>query len=239
MNIFITGIASNVGKTFMSAALASIMQSLSYKTAVYKPIQLGAYEQNSFMVAPDIAFIKKIDPYITAESTYLLKNKLQPVLSAEIENIKINPKVIMKDFSMLSTRFDAVIIDGVGELMTPIAPRFTIANLIKMMNADLVIVSPADEKVVTDTIMTVNYASALGIKVNGVIINKYPAGSNDTALKTMPRLIEEYTEIPVIGMVKELKSYNEFTPASIIENVLNGVDVEKVFGIKIPKLDIG
>ena len=92
MNIFISGIASNVGKTFMSAALASIMQSLSYKTAVYKPIQLGAYEQNSFMVAPDIAFIKKIDPYITAESTYLLKNKLQPVLSAEIENIKINPK---------------------------------------------------------------------------------------------------------------------------------------------------
>ena len=238
MNIFITGISPYVGKTFMTASLASIMQSLSYKTAVYKPIQLGAFEQNSFMVAPDIAYVKKIDPYLTAESTYLLKSKMSPVIAAEMENVRINPKVILKDFSMLSTRFDAVIVDGVGELMTPIAPRFSIANLINMMHSDLVIVAPADENKINDIILTVNHAKAMGIKVNGVIINKYPAGNENLSIKSMPRLIEEYTDTSVIGLVKELNGYSELTPASIIDNVLNGVDIEKVFGIKIPKLDV-
>ena len=59
-----------------------------------------------------------------------------------------------------------------------------------------------------------------------------------TFKKRTERLIEEYTDTSVIGLVKELNGYSELTPASIIDNVLNGVDIEKVFGIKIPKLDV-
>ena len=238
MNIFITGTSQYSGKTFITAALASIMQSLSYKTAVYKPIQLGAFEQNSFLLAPDIAYVKQIDPYLTTECSYLFKNSLSPVLASEIEKKKINPKVILKDYSMLSTRFDVVVIDGTGELMTPIAPRFTMANLVNMLNSPLVLVTTPNEQAVNEVILTVNHAQAMGIKVNGIIINKYPEGCENMSIKTIPRLIEEYTEASVIGIVKELNGYNELTPASIIENVLNGVDLEKVFGIKIPKLDI-
>ncbi len=238
MNIFVIGTEPKIGKTLITSALASIMQSLSYKTAVYKPIQLGAFEQNGFMVAPDIAFVKQFDPYLTTECTYLLKNFMLPVLSSEMEKVKINPKVILKDFSMLSSRFDVVVTDGTGELMTPIAPRFTVANLVGMLNSPVVLVCRADEKNVNETILTVNHAKAMGIKVNGIIINRYPSGCDNMSIKSVPRLIEEYTETSVIGVVKNLNGYDELTPSAIIDNVLNGVDIEKVFGIKIPKLEI-
>ena len=238
MNIFITGTSNHTGKTFVTSALASIMQSLSYKTAVYKPIQTGAIEQNSFMIAPDIAYVKKIDPYITAECTYLLKNNLPPVIASEIENIKINPKVIMKDYSLLANKYDTVIVDGVGELLTPIAPRFTIANLIKMMNIPIVIVTTANSQTVSNVIVTANHANALGIKINGIIINRYPEACEDIKIKTIPRLIEEYTDTFVIGIIKDLKTSEEMMPASIIANVLNGIDTEKVFDMKIPKLEM-
>ena len=57
-------------------------------------------------------------------------------------------------------------------------------------------------------------------------------------IKTIPRLLEEYTKSSVIGIIKELDGYVENTPGSIIDNVLNGVDIEKVFDVKIPKLDV-
>ena len=57
-------------------------------------------------------------------------------------------------------------------------------------------------------------------------------------VKTIPRLLEEYTKASVVGIIKELDGYGENTPGSIIDNVLNGVDIEKVFNVKIPKLDV-
>lgn len=238
MRIFVTGTSPQIGKTFITAALASIMQSLSYKTAVYKPIQLGAFEQNSFMIAPDIAYVKKIDPYLSAECTYHLKSTMEPVIAAEIEQKKINPKIILKDYSLLSKKYDTVLVEGTGGLLTPIAPRFTIANLVKMLNLPIVLITKPDKDSVNNIILTVNHASAMGITINGVIINRYPEGCEDMSIKSIPRLIEEYCETSVIGIVKDLDGAEEITPGTIIDNVLNGVDLEKVFGIKIPKLDL-
>lgn len=237
MNIFVTGTSLKIGKTFVSAALASIMQSLSYKTAVYKPIQLGAFEQNTFMVAPDMNFVKNIDPYITTETTYMLKSTMSPVIAAEMEGIKLNPKVIKKDYSMLKDKYDTVIVEGTGGLLTPIAPRFTIANLVNMLSIPVIIVTQPDTETVNNTILAVNHANAMGIKVNGIIINKYPENNENIGIKNIPRLFEEYTDTTVIGIIKELNEKNEMNPASIIDNVLNGVDLEKVFDIKIPKLN--
>ena len=238
MRIFVTGTSPQIGKTFITAALASIMQSLSYKTAVYKPIQLGAFEQNSFLIAPDIAYVKKIDPYLTAECTYHLKSTMEPVIAAEMEQVKINPKVILKDYSLLSKKYDTVLVEGTGGLLTPIAPRFTIANLVKMLNIPIVLVTKPDKDSVNNIILTVNHASAMGITINGIIINRYPEGCEDMSVKSIPRLIEEYSETSVIGIIKDLDGHEEITAGTIIDNVLNGVDLEKVFGVKIPKLDV-
>lgn len=238
MKIFVTGTESNIGKTFIISALASIMQSLCYKTAVYKPIQSGAYEQNSFMIAPDISYIKKIDPYITTECTYLLKSMMPPVAAAELENKKINPKVILKDYTMIAQKYDSIIVEGTGGLMTPIATRFTMANLINMLNIPLVIITKPDSETVNQTLLAVNHAQVMGIKVNGIIINRYPEDNEDIAIKTIPRLIEEYTDTKVVGIVKDLSKNYNITPSTIIDNVLNGVDIEKIFDIKIPKLNV-
>ena len=236
MNIFVTGTSSHIGKTFVTAALASIMQALSYKTAVYKPIQLGAYDQNTFMVAPDMNYVKNIDPYITTETTYMLKSTMAPVIAAEMEGIKINPKEIKKDYTILADKFDTVIVEGTGGLLTPIAPRFTMANLVNMLNLSLVLITQPDSETVNSTILAVNHANAMGIKVNGIIINKYPEDNEDMGIKTIPRLFEEYTDSTVIGIIKDLGTSKNLNAGTIIDNVLNGVDLEKVFDMNIPKL---
>jgi len=239
MDIFVTGTDLGVGKTFIVSALASIMQSLNYKSAVYKPIQTGAYEQNGFVVAPDITFARKIDPYVATECSYFLKSNLSPVIAAELESIKINPKILLKDYTMLSQKYDCTIVEGTGGLMTPISTRFTMANMVSMFNVPLIVVAKANEDTVNDTLLTINHAHTMGLKVNGVILNKYPEDNERIAIKTIPRLIEEYSDTTVVGIIKEIPTNTySLTPSVILDNVLNGVDIEKIFDVKIPKLDV-
>ena len=134
MNIFITGTDINVGKTFITAALAALMQSLGYKTGVYKPFQNGAQEKNGFLMAPDLAYVKQIDAFVEISSTYLMKSESVPSLAAELNKIHIDVNSIARDYKLLNDKCDLVITEGVGGLCVPIAPTLLISDLVKFLN---------------------------------------------------------------------------------------------------------
>ena len=83
MNIYITGINKNSGKTVVAAGISAVMQSLGYKACVYKPIQTGALDKGKYLLSPDLTFVKMLDPYITTHSTYMMTNKATPEVSSE------------------------------------------------------------------------------------------------------------------------------------------------------------
>ena len=84
-----------------------------------------------------------------------------------------------------------------------------------------------------------NFAKQNGLDVRGVIINRYPQGTDDMAIRTLPRLIEEYSDTKVLGIVKDIDNEYDISPSIIIDNIINSLDVEKIFDIKIPKLSLG
>ena len=65
LNIFISGLERQSGKTLVSAGLAGTMQSLNYSTRVFKPIQTCAKDLNGFSQSQDLAFVKRIVPELT------------------------------------------------------------------------------------------------------------------------------------------------------------------------------
>lgn len=237
LNIFVTGIDDNVGKTFITAGLAATMQSLGYSTCVYKPIQTGAIEKNGFAQSPDLTFVKTIDPYIKTFSSYLLKENTVPVIAAEAENVVINKNLIKKDYENISKDYDCTVIDGVGGVMTPIAPNFLTFDLIKELGIPVIVVVKPDSELINKTLLTINCLASNKIKIRGVIINKYPEKTNDNDIKTAPRLIEEYSDAKILGIVKDFQDA-KINPNDLITDILNGIDVESVFNVKIDKLDI-
>lgn len=237
LNIFITGTDTDIGKTFITAGIAATMQSLGYSTCVYKPVQSGAIERNGFMQAPDLAFVSMISPYVKTYSSYLLKEPAAPLIAAEMEDIVIDRMVIKKDFEALSKEHDCTIVEGAGGLMVPIAPNFTVSDMIKMLDLPALIVIRPDLGTVNHTLLTVNQAVANGIKVRGVIINNFPENTADVAIKSAPRLIEEFSDTRILGIVKHFENAEKANPTDMIASVLNGIDLESVFDVKIPKLD--
>lgn len=239
MNIFITGTDINVGKTFTTAALAALMQSLGYKTGVYKPFQCGAIEKNGFMMAPDLAYIKQIDAFVDTASTYLMKTNSSPMLAAEIDNLHIDFNNITRDYKMLKEKCELVITEGVGGLCVPITNSYLMSDLVKFLNLPLIIIAKPDLGTINHTLLTINHAKQQGLDIRGIIINKYPQGTDDISIRTVPRLIEEYSDAKVIGIIKDIENIQFLAPSAMIDIILNSVDVEKIFQITIPKLNMG
>ena len=74
------------------------------------------------------------------------------------------------------------------------------------------------------------------IEIRGVVINDIPEDCPKALLTSIPRLIEEFTNVKILGLVPHLQS--NLSPEDLITAVLNGIDIESIFNVKIEKLDM-
>lgn len=238
MQVFVTGTDTDVGKTVVTAGLAAVMQSLGYKAGVYKPFQSGAEEKNGFLISPDLSYVKKLDFYVETLCTYLLKPPTAPYIAAEIDGININPASVRRDYQTMKQTCEAVIVEGAGGLMVPVTKDTLMVDIAKMLDIPLLIVIRPDLGTINHTLLTINEAKSAGLDIAGIIINRYPQGSNDIAIKTAPRLIEEYTDANILGIIPEIPNFEIVKPGALINIFVNSIDIEKIFRIKIPKLNL-
>lgn len=238
MNIFVTGTDTDVGKTVVTAGIAAVMQSLGYKAGVFKPFQSGAQEKNGFFVSPDLAYIKSIDFYVETRCSYLLKAPTAPLIAAELEGEVMDFAVVQNDYNTLKKKCEVVLVEGAGGLMVPALEGKTMADVIKSLNLPALIVARPDLGTINHTLLTINQAKCMGIDVAGVVINRYPESTTDAAIKTAPRLIEEYSDAKILGIIPDLNDFDNVKPGELIDIFINNVDIEKIFKIKIPKLNI-
>lgn len=236
LQLFVTGAKPNSGKTFVTAGLAATMQSLNYDCAVYLPIQTGAIEKNGYIQAPDLVFIKKADNNIKTYCSYLLKSTDLPLFAAAAEDVLIEKDVIFEDFLSISDRHECFIVNGLGGLSMPLGKNFLEEDLIRMLDIPLLIVASPLESSLNDILLTINNAVSKRINLRGVILNDCPFKTGDINIKNLPRMIEEYSDTRVLGLIPHIHDMRRFEAGDLISTILTGVDIESVFDIKIAKL---
>jgi len=237
MDIFITGTDTNIGKTVVTAGLAGVMQSVGYSMGVYKPVQSGAENKNGFLLSPDLKFVMSVDPNIKTSCSYCFEEPVAPSLAAFLSGVRVKKENFINDFQKLRMKSDIVIVEGAGGILAPLYEKFLIADLIKLLNLPVVIVSRPDLGTINHTLLTIRTAKACGLKVMGIIINKYPYKTSDIGIKSAPKIIQELSDVDILGVLPEFNTLKgEINPEILLENIINHVDLEKVFGMKIPKL---
>lgn len=236
LNLYITSPEKGEGKTFITTGLAAVMQSLGYKTAVYKPIQLGGIEKKGFMQSPDLTLVKQMDPYIETHFTYLFKGYDNPLSASEAEGASIDLDYIFKDAKKFAVTSDCILLDGEGGILTPIAPAACNIDLVNKLQTPVLFVVTPNENSINNILLSINAAESKGAKVNGVVINNIKSEDDNKRLTTLIRVTEEYSDAKVLGMVPDLGK--SVKPEDLITSILNGVDVESVFNVKISKLDL-
>lgn len=234
--VYIASANKKDGKTLVTAGLAATMQSLGYITSVYKPIQTSGIDISGFMQSPDLTVIKSADPYINTKFTYLFKSDLEPLIAAENENKIIDIDLISNDFIQLANNSDCTIVDGDSGILSPLSQNCQNIDLLKRLQLPLLLVVTPEEGSINNALLSINAAQEKGVEVRGVIINNIKEDCSKEMLTSLTRIIEEYSSAKILGLIPNLGE--KILPEDLISGVLNGVDIESVFNVKIEKLEL-
>ncbi len=236
LNLYITSGNKKDGKTFLTAGLAATMQSLGYATSVYKPIQTCGIEINGFTQSPDLTFIKSIDPYINTYFTYLFKSKAEPLIAAESENEYIDLELINSEYNRIINTSDCTILDGDSGILSPIATGQQNIDLLKKLQVPVLFAITPNENSINDTLLSIYAAQEKGLDIRGVVINNIKEDCPKQMLTAITRVVEEYSNVNILGLLPYLGE--KVMPEELITGILNGIDIESVFNVKIEKLEL-
>ena len=196
---FITGIDTDIGKTFVSLSLCKSLYKKGIKVGYFKPLQSGAYMESGILKAPDIEELKKY-LNIPMSYSYLLKGEVSPYLSSKLSNIEIDTAKIKKDIDIFSASLDITIIEGAGGLYCPLAKNKTFADLIKELNIPAIIVATPNLGRLNHILMTIECAKLKGIDVKGIVINKIPDKPNESESHFLEEL-GDFCDVPVLATI--------------------------------------
>ena len=99
----------------------------------------------------------------------------------------------------------------------------------------LFVISPREDSI-NDTLLSIYTAQEKGVEVRGVIINNIQDNCPKETLTATTRIIEEYSNVSILGLLPHLGE--KVLPEELITGILNGIDIESVFNVKIEKLDL-
>ena len=214
---FITGTDTNVGKTVVTACLATLFKSRGEDVGVMKPLETGVDPECSSSANSDAKFLIEVSGVQDAEvCPYRLKAPASPYQAARIEGKELDPKKILESFHTLQSRHSMMLVEGVGGLMVPITQRYNVVDLALQVDLPLIIVSRIQIGTLNHTLLTLNAARQYGLKVAGVILNPVHAGELDTIEEEQGSLIEEFSDTPILGTCPYI---HDVSSEGIIQNL--------------------
>ncbi len=209
--IFVTGIGTDVGKTVAAAILCEALEA-----DYWKPVQAG------FDTGTDAALLRSLvanKRTIIHPETYTLKLPASPHIAARKEVIKIELDKIVEAWQRIvngqssnvnneqSTHNSQVtthnlIIEGAGGLMVPLNENEFVIDLIKKLNAKVILVSRNYLGSINHSLLTASVCRQQGLHVLGWMFNEDYMNYEEE--------IEEWSGYPKIATVPTCENINAF-----------------------------
>lgn len=200
------GTGTDVGKTIVTAGLASICTSFGLKTAVMKPIQTGtAANHNDLQRIQELVVGLQELPQ-SLVSPYIFKFPASPHLAAKLENKIIDPQLIKNSINrLIDSDIDVLLIEGAGGILVPITEDFTFLDFLKEMQIPAIITASTGLGTINHTLMTVNILKQASVPIAGIVFNKMPSNPGIIEKDNLS-IIEKFAKVPIVGIIYDLKN---------------------------------
>lgn len=180
--LFVTGIGTGVGKTYVSAHLVETMQA-----DYWKPIQSGDLETSDTM---KVRSLVKNPISVFYPEAYQLTQPFSPHKSAELDGIVIDPAKII-----LPKTQNQLIIEGAGGLMVPLNDQFLMIDLIVQLQAEVVLVVMHYLGSINHTLLSIEMLKQKKLPINRIIFNGIKEAYSENVIKSLhPELVYEYLD---------------------------------------------
>jgi dethiobiotin synthetase len=135
--LIITGTDTGVGKTVLAVLLVRFLRECGLNAAALKPICSGgrADARKIFAAMEGALSLDEINPWH-------FRAAIAPMLAARRENRKVRLTQILAHVRALQSRFELLLVEGAGGLLSPLGENFNSRNLILALRATPLIVAP-------------------------------------------------------------------------------------------------
>ncbi|WP_455663791.1 dethiobiotin synthase [Phocaeicola sp.] len=186
---FVSGIDTNIGKSYATAYLARLWNEQGCRTITQKFIQTGNPEGYS----EDIELHRRLMgmDYLPEDEQGLTKPEIfsypaSPHLASQIDHRAIDFDKIKRATDTLSRDYDAVLVEGAGGLMVPLTEDFLTIDYVRQEGYPLVFVTSGRLGSINHTLLSFEAIERRGIKLHTVMYNMFPEGED--------KIIQEDTE---------------------------------------------
>ncbi len=197
--LFVTGTDTEVGKTVVTAAIATTARMSGRSVAVVKPAQSGvtAAEPGDLTVVTELSGVTEVHEFVR------LAEPLAPGTAARRAGQPgLNISHAAQRINELDEQFDLVLVEGAGGLMVQLnAKGQTLVDLADELDAtaDVIIVTRAGLGTLNHTALTATFAEQLaGLSVRGIVIGAWPQSpelAECTNVHDLPRV----ADAPLLG----------------------------------------
>src|ERR1700744_3827646 len=165
-SIFITGIGTGIGKTLVASIVTEALQAY-----YWKPIQAGVEH------GTDTDWVKantSRPPEFFLPETYKLAMAASPHIAAREEGISVDLDTIAMQYEQIVKTIPAthtLVIEGAGGLFVPLNETQFVLDLVKRLNATVILVSRNYLGSINHSLLTAAACRSNGLKVAGWIFN--------------------------------------------------------------------
>jgi dethiobiotin synthetase len=180
--VFITGTDTGVGKTVLTSMLARHLRERGVSVAALKPICSGGRsDARALRAALDGALtLDEINPWHFSAP-------LAPLLAARREHRRVDLTEVLAHLRNVQRRFDVVLVEGAGGLLSPLGEAFNARDLIGASRAVPIVVCTNRLGVVNHALLTIEALPRVFAHRAAVVLMS-PRQPN-LASRTNPRLL--------------------------------------------------
>jgi len=183
--LFITGTDTDAGKTVLIALLTRFLRERGVNAGALKPICSGGRgDARALHAAMDGTLtVDEINPWH-------FRATVAPLLAAREEKKRVKLPEVLAHIRAMQKRFEVVLVEGAGGLLSPLGENFDSGDLIAALHATPVIVARNKLGAVNHILLTLEALPKNARSKAKVVLMSPP--KPDTAAKSNVKLLEQF-----------------------------------------------
>ena len=209
-NFFITGTDTGVGKTWFTVALMAALKRRGLNVMGMKPIATGAEKIKDRLVNEDAKLImQNCSQTVSYDliNPFVFELPSAPHVAAKHEGVVIDLDQIIKNYHLLKSMCDVLVVEGVGGWRVPVINERSLSDLVSKLDLSVILVVGMRLGCINHAILTAEAINADGLNLCGWVSNHLDRVYSDSeeTIKTLKKQLD----CPHIG---DLPHNSDFDP---------------------------
>jgi dethiobiotin synthetase len=223
--VFVAGTDTEVGKTFVSAALVAGLRDQGLDVGYSKPVSTDGIEQGGRLVSPDAFWVAQasgLDDPPLSMNPFCLAHALSPLAAARLENVDLNWDQLVFHVRAGLQGHDAYVCEGVGGVMVPLLSGLTTLNLMAELEMPVVIAARPGLGTINHTLLTMQAVRKRGLEVLGFIFFGQEENQERAEAGVLnSQLISEFSDAAFLGALPWVEKPSAAELANAVNEHIN------------------